>query len=112
MNTIGSLLKNSRMGLHLSLKEVCDRCGITDSKLSRIERGEKLPDPLELNLLAGVYELDIVSLFVAAGYLPTDVVADHSLIFQSAHLLSEDERQGIQNLINLMTKGRRNTSAV
>lgn len=112
MNTVGSLLKNSRMMLHLSLKEVCERCGITDSRLSRIERGEKLPDPMELNLLAGVYELDIVSLFIAAGYLTADVVSDQRLVFQNAHLLSEDERQAIQNLINLMTEGRRNTSAV
>ena len=110
MSNIGSILKDQRLGKNLSLKDVYDQCGITDSKLSRIERGEKLPDPLELNLLAKIYGLDVVPLFVAAGYLDSGTLADYRLIFQNAHLLNEEERQSIQTQINLLTKGRKNTS--
>lgn len=110
MSNIGSVLKDQRLGKNLSLKDVYDQCGITDSKLSRIERGEKLPDPLELNLLAKIYGLDVVPLFVTAGYLDSGTLADYRLIFQNAHLLNEEERQSIQTQINLLTKGRKNTS--
>lgn len=112
MSSIGSLLKNQRIEQNLSLKDVYVRCGITDSKLSRIERDEKLPNPLELNMLAEVYGLNIISLFVAAGYLDSGALADCRLIFKNAHLLSEEERRGIQAQINLLTKGRKNTNYV
>ena len=49
MSDIGNYLKEVRNKCHLSLKDVHDRCGVTDSKLSRMERGEGKPlDPAEL----------------------------------------------------------------
>ena len=58
MRSIGEYLKDKRTQLNLSLKEVKDKCGITDSKLSRIERGEQLPEPSELRKLSVLYGLD------------------------------------------------------
>lgn len=49
MNDLGTYLKELRNKLHLSLKDVQERCGVTDSKLSRLERGEGRDfSPLEL----------------------------------------------------------------
>ena len=53
MNELGVFLKQQRQTLHLSMSEVHEQTGITDSKLSRIERGEGRPlDPFELKKLA------------------------------------------------------------
>ena len=47
MNSIGDYLKEARNKCRLSLKDVHDRCGVTDSKLSRMkEEKESLLIPL------------------------------------------------------------------
>lgn len=56
MQGIGSVLKEYRNKLGFSLAEVHSKIGITDSRLSRIERGEgKFPVPNELKSLAHLY---------------------------------------------------------
>ena len=107
MSSIGVLLKEQRNQHNLSLNDVYKQCGITDSKLSRIERGEKTPDPDELRKLALTYGLDVVSLFISAGYLDEDDLLNYQFIFQNAHYLNDEERQSIQTQINLLTKGRK-----
>ena len=107
MSCIGSLLKSHRLSCKYSLKQVHEMCGITDSKLSRIERGEQLPDAFELHLLAELYKTNATSLFISAGYLSTGDISDYCMTFQNAHLLNDEERQSIQTQINLLTKGRK-----
>ena len=49
MSSLGAYLKEMRNKCHLSLKDVQEQCGVTDSKLSRLERGEgKTLAPYEL----------------------------------------------------------------
>lgn len=107
MRSIGEYLKDKRTQLNLSLKEVKDKCGITDSKLSRIERGEQLPEPSELRKLSVLYGLDIFSTFIMAGYLCEDDIAHYQYVFDNADLLNEEEKKNIQTQINLLTKGRK-----
>lgn len=108
MNEIGSYLKRIRNEHHLSLKDVYERCGITDSKLSRMERGEGEPlNPLELKKLAQVYEISIISIYIKAGYLNKSDLSDYQFVFKNAALLSEDEKQSVQTQIDLFTKGRK-----
>lgn len=107
MSNIGSYLKQTRNSCHLSLKDVHNCCGITDSKLSRMERGEGKPlDPTELRKLARLYGIGVVSLFVLAGYLDEGDLAEYQLTFKNAVLLNEEEKQSIQTQIDLLTKGR------
>lgn len=107
MNNLGSYLKQMRNSCHLSLKDVYDRCGITDSKLSRMERNEGKPlDPAELRKLAKLYGIDIVPLFIMADYLDESDLAKYQLTFKNANLLNEEEKQSIQTQIDLLTKGR------
>ena len=107
MKNIGSYLKEQRIKCHLSLKDVFDQCGITDSKLSRIERGEGKPlSPLELKKLAQIYKIGVISLYIKAGYLDESDLVDYQFMFENANLLNEDELQSIQTQINLLTKGR------
>ena len=66
MIAIGDFLKQQRQTLGLSMSEVHEQTGITDSKLSRIERCEGRPsDPLELKKLAELYQVNIVTLWQA-----------------------------------------------
>ena len=107
MNSLGTYLKEMRNKCHLSLKDVQEQCGVTDSKLSRLERGEGKPlAPYELKKLAQLYGIGVVPLYIKAGYLDKSDLSAYQLIFDNADLLNEEERQSIQTQINLFTKGR------
>lgn len=108
MKDIGNYLKDIRNQLNLSLKDVYDRCGVTDSKLSRMERGEgRILDPIELKKLAELYQISVVPLFLMTGYMSEKDIRKYQLVFDNADLLTESEKQSIQMQINLLTKGRR-----
>lgn len=108
MNEIGQHLKSIRTQQGLSLKDVYRETGISDSKLSRIENGANLSetDPGTLQTLAKLYHLNLVDLYLTAGYLDAKSLSSYKLIFQNAELLNENERTLIQTLINMLTKER------
>lgn len=108
MKNIGTYLKDIRNQRNLSLKDVYDRCGITDSKLSRMERGEgKLLDPVELKKLADLYKINVIPLYLMSGYISEEDIKQYQLFFDNVDLLNDSERQSLQMQINLLTKGRR-----
>lgn len=107
MNSLGTYLKEMRNKCHLSLKDVQEQCGVTDSKLSKLERGKgKILSPQELKKLAHLYGIGIVPLYIMAGYLDESDLLAYQLVFDNAGLLNEEERQSVQTQINLLTKGR------
>lgn len=108
MNDFGTYLKKVRVKRHLSLKDVHQQCGVTDSKLSRLERGEgKLPDPHDLKKLAELYKISVIPLYIMVGYLNKEDLVDYTQVFQNADLLTKDEQENIQTQINLFTRGRK-----
>lgn len=107
MNTNGTYLKQLRRNCGMSLKDVYTRCGISDSKLSRIERNEGVPlSAPELRSLATLYGIEIVQLYLALGYLEPQDLNAYSLVFQDAEYLTDEEVQHVQEQINLFTRGR------
>ena len=107
MVDIGDFLKQQRQKLGLSMSEVHGQTGITDSKLSRIEHGEGRPlDPLELKKLADLYHVNLVTLYLMAGYLTESDLSDYRFGFDGAALLTKEEHESIQTQISLFTKGR------
>lgn len=108
MDNIGAYLKEQRNKHCLSLKDVHDQCGITDSRLSRLERGDcQILKLTELRKLAQLYGIGIAQLYIMAGYLSEQDLADYQLVFKNVDLLNEEEKQSIQTQINLLTKGRK-----
>ena len=106
MKELGTYLKDQRIKCNLSMKDVFDQTGITDSKLSRQERGSSMLKPDELKKLALLYHISAVPLFVMAGYLDETDLEDYQMGFQRAGLLNNAERECIQAQINLLTKER------
>lgn len=105
MKDIGNYLKEARNKCCLSLKEVHSLCGVTDSKLSRMERGEgKFLGPFELKKLAQLYGISIVPIYIMAGYLDESDLLNYQLVFKNADLLDEEEKQNIQTQIDFFIK--------
>ena len=88
MIAIGDFLKQQRQTLGLSMSEVHEQTGITDSKLAEL------------------YQVNIVTLYLMAGYLTENDLCDYRFGFDGAALLTEEERKNIQTQIHLFTKGR------
>ena len=111
MSKNGAYLKRLRKESGLSLKDVYTRCGITDSRLSRIERDEGTPlTATELRTLANLYSIDLVKLYLDIGYLDENDLDAYSLVFRNASLLTAEEKLHIQEQIDLFTRGRTVTS--
>lgn len=111
MNTVGEYLKSIREKKGLSLKEVYRKTGISDSKLSRIE---KEPKPFEITLsvlkdLVALYGIDLIELLVYIGYLDEKALSSYKRVFQNVDLLSNEQKKHIQEEIDLFTKERKNT---
>ncbi len=69
-NEIGKTLKQQRLSLELTLRELAARSGISASHLARVERGERFPSGHILRKIAKPLDLDESLLMTIAGYLP------------------------------------------
>lgn len=62
------LLRRRRAELGLSARRLAERAGLHHAALSRIESGERRPNPETLQRLSAALELDEADLFALAGY--------------------------------------------
>ena len=110
MKALGSVLKEARKSRNFSLKYVEKETGITDSRLSRIENDAICPSIKDIHSLSTCYNHPLLYLLRESGYITDEMhtdTAEQSIAFQDSHLLSEEEREHIQNEIKLFTKGRK-----
>lgn len=65
MNELGRVLRKFRKDTGMSLKDVYNATGISDSKLSRIENGTNSSgaEPGILKALAELYNIDLIELY-------------------------------------------------
>lgn len=107
LNELGTFLKNARNKNNQSLKSVQKATGISDSRLLRIETGENdSPAPADLRLLAQLYQINIVDIYLLAGYLTPNDLLSYQHTFNNVEKLSPEEKQNIQNSIDLFTKSK------
>lgn len=71
---LGIYLKSIRNSLHISLREVNTRTGISFTHLNMIENGKRNVSPALLRNLADLYNVDYLDLYEKAGYI--DLIDD------------------------------------
>lgn len=106
MSKLGSYLRKCRSDIGLSLTEVYQRTGITNSRLSRIENGSQkgILNPTELKKLANLYGVGLVSIFIVAGYLDNFDLEEYRFGFKNIELLDDDEKKHIQEQIDFLAR--------
>lgn len=109
MCNLGSLLKSSRDSKNLTLEQVEKATSITNSRLSRMENNTgKFPTPSDLRKLAKLYDLDIVSLFICAGFLEKGDLNNYQKCFRDIEHLTTEEISWIQEGISLLAQKHQN----
>lgn len=99
---IGEIIKRIRTSKGITLKEVYEKTGISDSRLHRFEHGKH--KSLSLDELASLAESLGVSLnyvLSIAGYIRPE-----NTNFQNINLLTESDIQHIQNEIDMIVELR------
>jgi len=66
---LGRILKQQRVSLPLTLRDLSSMAGVSASHLGRIERGERFPSGSVLRKIAGPLGFEEDELFTLAGYL-------------------------------------------
>ena len=66
---LGRILKQQRVSLPLTLRDLSSMSGVSASHLGRIERGERFPSGSVLRRIAGPLGFEEDELFTLAGYL-------------------------------------------
>ncbi|MCK8489234.1 helix-turn-helix domain-containing protein [Paenibacillus sp. MBLB2552] len=107
MFALGERLKESREKCGLSLKKAYELTGITDSRLSKIERGQISCTPDDLKKLASLYNIQLIPLYVLADYLTEEDVKEYQFVFRGVSSLDKDEMQHIQAQIDFLNKKRK-----
>lgn len=66
---IGQLIKQRRIAMPLTLRELSTRSGVSTSHLARIEEGNRFPSARVLHKIATPLSFEESELFILAGYL-------------------------------------------
>lgn len=107
MIELGNRLKESREKSGLSLKRVYEITGITDSRLSKMERGQIDCTPCDLKKLASLYNTSLIPLYVLANFLDEKDIKEYQFAFQGVSSLDDEEMQHIQAQIDFINKKRK-----
>ena len=104
MSDLGTRLRAYRTRLSLSLKAVSDQTGITNSRLCTIEQGKLACRAEDLRQLAKAYNVPIVSLYLAAGFLKPEDLEDYKKVFQGVTDLDSEELEHVQAEIDFLNR--------
>lgn len=107
MSELGDRLKESREKSGLSLKRVYEITGITDSRLSKMERGQIDCTPDDLKKLAHLYNIHLIPLYVLASHLNEEDIKEYQFVFQGVSSLDNEEMQYIQAQIDFLNRKRK-----
>ena len=104
---VGKMLRQRRLMVELTLRELAARSGVSQSHLSRIEKGERFPSGHILRKIAKPLEFDESQLLIVAGYLsPQPSGEEHSLGQLDpyvAKVLSEEPVHIQRAMVSLLT---------
>ena len=80
-NNLGEIIRQQRVTLRLTLRELGAMSGVSSSHLGRIERGERFPSGSILRKIAKPLDFEEDELFTLAGYLsphPPSIAESHT----------------------------------
>ncbi|HAJ49426.1 MAG TPA: hypothetical protein DCL84_03190 [Eubacterium sp.] len=107
MNNPGQYLKSIREQRKLGVKAVYMQTGVGDSTIRRIEEGKtKFPPAPQLKALANFYNINVINLYKAYGYLDDSDINFENVTFENTEFLDEESYSSIQGLINLLAEKR------
>ena len=121
--SLGSVLKQRRISLSLTVQEVAINSGVSASHLGRIERGERFPSAHILRKLAKPLGFDENELFMLAGFLShrSPMISENDPDCSGEHLdpyvaglLSQEPAEvqrtviGILSILKSLTKSTKN----
>ncbi len=88
INNLGTIIKQQRVMVPLTLQELAAMTGISPSHLGRVERGERFPSAHVLRKIAGPLGFDENELFTLAGYLSSQppTIAEAEVGYSSGRL--------------------------
>lgn len=88
VESLGRIIKEQRIRVPLTLRELADMSGTSSSHLGRIERGERYPSAHVLRRIAKPLGFDEDELFTLAGYLSPQApaIAESSPHYSSQRL--------------------------
>ncbi len=93
-NEFGKTLKQRRLLIPLTLRELAAKSGVSSSHLGRVERGDRFPSGHILRKIAKPLGVDESLLMTMAGYLPPESSEESGLYRQLdpyvAKVLSEE----------------------
>jgi len=69
VNHLGSIIKQQRISLSLTLQQLASKSAVSASHLGRIERGERFPSAHILQKIARPLSFEEDEIFTLAGYL-------------------------------------------
>jgi len=119
---IGALIKQKRVSVSLTLRELSEKSGVSQSHIGRIERGERFPSAHVLKKIALPLGFEEEELFALAGFLSDKPGFDEDLTRKKlsldplvANLLAQEpvEMQraviDIFNLLKIVAKNIKNS---
>ncbi len=104
MATLGECLKNARSKAGLSQRQAAQKIGITNSRLSKMERDLNPCPPEELKSLASLYNVSVIDLYIAAGLLTEEDLNEYQMVFHGVNELDDLETAHIQQCIDLLIR--------
>lgn len=102
--SLGQYLRSLRNSKHMSMADVHEQTGITNSRLSKLENDQITnPSISVICKLSKCYEVDVINVLNEAGM---DI--EKSTPFSHTSFLNEEEIASLQRIIDLLTKERWN----
>ena len=112
VNNLGRIIKEQRIRVPLTLRELANLSGTSASHLGRIERGERYPSAHVLRRIAKPLGFDEDELFTLAGYLSPQApaIAESTPGYNSrrldpfvAKMLAEEPPEVQRSVIGILT---------
>ncbi len=88
---VGKIIREQRKSIPLSLTQLSNKSGVSIAHISRIEKGDRIPTPHTLQLIAKPLGFDLNELLILAGYLSPEPSS-----------FSEEERNKLRTELNML----------